>query len=87
MADEMKVDSIEDNNSSTIENRQVNNNKRPKWYRNETNKESIDFDQQEPESNENKISCKLSSMTSYSPKIKDYVYTVSKTIRWIAICK
>ena len=88
MADEMKVDSIEDNNSSIIEGSQVNNvNKKRRWYRHETNKENVDFGQQEPESNENKISYKLSSIKNYAPNIKDYVYTVSKTVRLLTLCK
>ena len=78
----MKVDSIEDNISSIFEGSQVkSNHSYQKWYRSMTKKENIDFEHQESESNENAVHKKLSSIIRYSPKLKDFMYTISKVIR------
>ena len=78
----IKVDSIEDNYSSMIEGSHVESNqKNNKWYKNETSKENIDFSHHEPNSIQNKVLHKLSLIKKYTPGLKDYLYTISKTVR------
>ena len=69
---------------------QNNKNSSHRWYRRRTdhqNREDINFDQSELESNEEKVFNKLSSIIRYAPNSKDYVYIISKAVRWLTFCK
>ena len=87
ITDNKKLESIEEDNSSMNKDVQAKNfSSKHRWFRRDTNhenKENISFDQPEQDSNENKISQKLSLMARYDPKSKDYFYLISKMIRWL----
>ena len=83
-----KAESIKNKNSNMIKNDQTETKSKNRWYKREIDlqhREDIDFDQSE--SSEEKVSHKLSSMTRYAPNSKDYVYIISKAIRWLTLCK
>ena len=86
-----RLESIEEDNSSMnkdVQPKSINNKHR--WFRRDTDHGNIEnngFDQPNPDSNENKISQKLSLMARYAPNSKDYFYLISKMIRWMTFCK
>ena len=90
LVEEVKVDSIEDNNSSMVEGSQVRIvHDSLRWFRYEhdNNNSKLKLTQSDAESYQNKISERLSSITRYAPRLKDYIFANSKVVRWVTLWK
>ena len=84
MVEEIKVDSIEENNSSIVEGSQVrsfHDNLRWCRYEHDSNNSNLKLSHSDSEVNQNKISERLCSITRYAPKLEDYIYATSKAAR------
>ena len=84
--DEIKIESAEDNNSSIIEDNEARKRyDKYKWYRTKTDSTQIQDDFKKLQKEDlirNKISNKLSSIVKFAPNSKDYLYIISKVIRF-----